>query len=525
MLWKEDYFNSPILNTEGCSNLVDCVLLSIKKYKNAVAQIDAVCNQNITFDEIRTKTQQAAAFLFNKGIKHGDVVSICSANNIDYCWQILAVLNTGASCALISSSSTPRELKHSINITKPKAIIGKHFSDEQLKVLEEAEFVKYIWLENVPLAFTKCESSSCLLQELEEHETLSQWTGLCPAEGNDTAFILSSSGTTGLPKGVLLSHNNLITMLSHSGIFMRHNGTAIGLMPFCHAYGLGLMLMALYEGTKMVVLPKFSLKTFINVIESFKVSHLHIVPSLLTNLAKNHEVNSKTLSTIQEVFTGAGAILTKHQRAFISKLSATAKIYHSYGMTESTFVVLFAECRFDKPGSAGKLLPGVTAKVISEDGEELKEQLGELCLKGNLIMKGYLNNPEATSEAIDQYRWLHTGDLAYFDSDGYFYIVDRIKEMIKYQGHQISPTELELVLLTHPAVSEVAVVGVPHEEYGEVPKAFVVSNNCESVTAEELSQLVKNELSHYKQLRGGVSFVTTLPTSPTGKILRKHLLH
>ncbi|KAK9506516.1 hypothetical protein O3M35_008439 [Rhynocoris fuscipes] len=520
----EEYCDSPILNSVGCSNLAECLLNSIKKYKNNIAQIDCNSGAKITFNDIKTKALTASFCLNKAGIKRGDIVAICSSNNIDYCWQILAILHCGACCSLVSPTATPRELIHNLNITKPKAVICENLNDKQLETILERECVQYIWMNDEPSSVSKCKSVSELLED-EDQVGYNRWSGLCPAIGTDPAFICSSSGSTGLPKGVLLTHNNLISMLIYSELFMKKNGTALGLMPFYHAYGLGLMLMALNEGTRVAVLSKFSLVEFINAINMYQVTHLHIVPSLLATLAKNKEIMAENLKSIQEVYTGAGAIITKHQLALKSKLSKHAKLYHSYGMTETTFVVLFAESRYDKPGSSGKLLSGISAKIVSENGDELGEgQIGELLLKGKTIMSGYLNNPEATSEAIDQHRWLHTGDLAYFDNDGYFYIVDRIKEMIKYQGYQVSPTEIEMVLLAHPGVSQVAVVGIPHETYGELPRAYVVRDKCgHSVTEEELQNLIKDELSPYKQLRGGVCFVGSLPNSPTGKIQKKIL--
>lgn len=193
-------------------------------------------------------------------------------------------------------------------------------------------------------------------------------------------------------------------------------------------------------------------------------------------------------------------------------------------MTETTLGVLMKPPNSRKLGSVGKVVPGMMAKVIDENGKALGPyQEGELCLKGPLIMKGYVNDPAATAATIDKDNWLHTGDVAYYDNDKFFFIVDRIKELIKYKAFQVAPAELEALLLTHPAVSDSAVIGLPDDEAGELPLAFVVLKNGKTATVKELQQFVADNVSPQKKLRGGVIFVDVIPRNPTGKILRRIL--
>lgn len=199
-------------------------------------------------------------------------------------------------------------------------------------------------------------------------------------------------------------------------------------------------------------------------------------------------------------------------------------VSQAYGMTETTLGVMLKPVGSKKLGSVGKLVPGMCAKVIGEDGKSLGAfQEGELCLKGPLIMKGYVNDPVSTSATIDNDQWLHTGDVAYYDNEKFFFIVDRIKELIKYKAFQVAPAELEALLLTHPAVSDSAVIGLPDEEAGELPLAYVVLKNGQKATEAELQQFVADNVSHQKKLRGGVLFVDEIPRNPTGKILRRVL--
>ncbi|KAK7793621.1 hypothetical protein R5R35_004856 [Gryllus longicercus] len=184
-----------------------------------------------------------------------------------------------------------------------------------------------------------------------------------------------------------------------------------------------------------------------------------------------------------------------------------------------------APYQINKAGSAGQLTPGMQCKVIDiNSGEALGPNAkGELCFRGPSIMKGYMGNSDATKETIDNEGWLHSGDLGYYDSDHYFFIVDRLKELIKYQGHQVSPSELEAILLTHSAIQEAAVIGIPDEMYGELPQAHVIKDPATNITADEIQKFIAGKVAPHKRLYGGVKFVDTIPKTPSGKIQRREL--
>nr|CAD7392270.1 unnamed protein product [Timema cristinae] len=257
------------------------------------------------------------------------------------------------------------------------------------------------------------------------------------------AFILGSSGSTGLPKGVMLTHNNIVAALTRSHDFVAEEDVALGLMPFCHAYGLILMLMCLVQGARMVIMSKFSVDTFFDVIPKFKINVLHLVPSLLSLLCKEQRLAGIDLGSVCRLFTGAAPISPGIQAAVKKCLPEGTTLYHSYGLTETTFVMLSGECREDKPYSPGMLVSGMECKVVDPTTRDIlgPNEKGELCFRGPLLMKGYMNNMMATQEALDEEGWLYSGDLGYYDTDGYFFIVDRLKELIKYQGYQVGNTD------------------------------------------------------------------------------------
>uniref|UniRef100_A0A0A9YVM6 4-coumarate--CoA ligase-like 7 n=1 Tax=Lygus hesperus TaxID=30085 RepID=A0A0A9YVM6_LYGHE len=514
-------FSSPQMTPVGTSNVPDYILLSIGKFKNRMAQIDSDTKRSITFEEIVGKVINLEKKLSNAGIKKGDVVAIISKNTIEIPWIILGSLAARGVCAMINPASTARELQHFITLIRPKIVFAPTVTSDQMRVLSDCESVECIFSRSSVFSSDKCQDYEYLLDEMSSNLVRSKHKTLFTPTLSDTAFLLSSSGTTGLPKAVVLSHRNVIAALELSGSFMRYDGVALGLMPFYHAFGLGLMLMALCEGSTMVTIPKFGMNSFLKTVYSFQITHLYLVPSLLISLGKSELVRPDDLLSVKEVLTGAGPITLEQQRSLKNKLPPTARIFHSYGMTETTFIVTFGEMREDKPNSIGRLASGLKAKIVKENGDLAVDfEVGELQVRGQAVFCGYLLNDEATKEALDEMRWLHTGDLVMRDNDGYYFHIERRKQMIKYQGYQISPTEIEMLLLQHDSIEDAAVVGVEHDVYGEVPSALVVKREGYELTECAVMKIVKEGLSPYKQLRGGVKFVDTIPKTCSGKVKR-----
>jgi len=347
----------------------------------------------------------------------------------------------------------------------------------------------------------------------------------------DVIVLPYSSGTTGLPKGVMLTHYNLVANVAQmdgidvtSGVELRPDDVVLAVLPFFHIYGMVLIMsFALYRGTTLVTMPRFDMERCLGLMQKHRVSYAYLVPPIVLGLAKHPLVDKFDLSSLRAILSGAAPLGDEIEDAVKQRLGCL--VTQGYGMTEASPVTHFLAVRPEhdrKPGSVGPVIPNTECKVVDlATGEELgPRQEGELWIRGPQIMKGYLNNPTATAQTVDAEGWLHTGDIGYADEDGYFWIVDRAKELIKYKGLQVAPAELEAVLVSHPAVADAAVIGVPDEEAGELPKAFVVLKG--QATAEEIMAYVAGQVAPYKKIRF-VEFIPQIPKSATGKILRRVL--
>jgi acyl-CoA synthetase (AMP-forming)/AMP-acid ligase II len=342
----------------------------------------------------------------------------------------------------------------------------------------------------------------------------------------DLIVLPYSSGTTGLPKGVMLTHYNLVANLCQTDGVEEITAAdkLAGVLPFYHIYGMLVILnYSLYQGATVVSMPRFDLEQFLQIIQDYGITRAHLVPPIVLGLAKHPVVERYDLSSLKAIVSAAAPLGEDLAHACAQRLGCIVK--QGYGLTETSPVT---HVNPDDPskikvGSVGNIIRNTECKIIdTETGEELGvDQEGEVLIRGPQVMKGYLNNPQATAETIDDEGWLRTGDVGYVDGDGFLYIVDRVKELIKYKGFQVAPAELEGLLLTHPAVADAAVIPSPDEEAGEIPKAFVVLKG--EATAEEIMSYVAEQVSPHKKVRR-LEFTDEIPKSPTGKILRRVLV-
>lgn len=305
----------------------------------------------------------------------------------------------------------------------------------------------------------------------------------------------------------------------------RDTGVMLGLIPWFHAFGNLTLFCQTLHGLRMVFLPKFEENLFLSCIETHRCTFVFMVPPLMVFLAKHPSVDNYDLSSINELLCGAAPLSKEVQDAVYARLPNIETIRQGYGMSEMTLSTLVQLGKYMKAGSVGILRPGMYAKVIDTDtGKALgSHKSGEICFRGSQVMKGYIGNEQATRETIDRDGWLHTGDVGFYDEDGEFFIIDRLKELIKYKGFQVPPAELEALLLTHPVVKDAAVIGVPDERCGELPVAFIVRQDGGTVSEQELMDYVAKVTSPAKRLHGGVHFVEEIPKNPSGKILRRFL--
>jgi acyl-CoA synthetase (AMP-forming)/AMP-acid ligase II len=295
-------------------------------------------------------------------------------------------------------------------------------------------------------------------------------------------------------------------------------------LPLFHIYGLVVVLnMGLHMGATIVMMPRFDLEQFLSLIQKYRVTLSHIVPPIVLQLAQNPVIDKYDLSSLKMIFSGAAPLGVDLSRECMKRVGCG--IRQGYGMTETSPVTHSSPPHPDdmKLGAVGPAAPNTECKLIDPaTGAELgANQEGELWVRGPQVMTGYLNNPEATAGTLDSDGWLHTGDIGYADEDGHFFIVDRMKELIKYKGFQVAPAELEAVLLSHPNIADAAVIPCADDEAGEVPKAFVVLRG--EVPAAEIMDFVAARLAPHKKIRF-VEFIAQIPRSASGKILRRVLV-
>ncbi|KAL4715834.1 hypothetical protein ACJJTC_006413 [Scirpophaga incertulas] len=356
---------------------------------------------------------------------------------------------------------------------------------------------------------------------------------------DDVCLIPYSSGTTGMPKGVMLTHKNLVSNLKqlHCPKIMKygdekgHDEVLLTVPPFFHIYGFnGILNYNLTLGFHVVTMPKFTPEDYIKCLVEYKPSTLFVVPSLLAFLGTHPMVTREHLQSVETIMVGAAPTTDTVLEKFLLKCDKTkdqVRLLQGYGMTESSPVSLMTPYIYphSKVGSVGQLICSTQGRVVSlTTGEALgPHQSGELWIRGPQVMKGYWNNEVATKETVDSDGWLHTGDVAYYDEDHYFYIVDRTKELIKVKGNQVSPTEIESVVMEMPEVADVAVVGMPDHLAGELPKAFVVLKPKCQLTEKQVFDFVAEKLTKYKHLDGGVAFLDAIPRNVAGKIMRNEL--
>lgn len=481
------------------------------------ALIEGPTGRIITYSELADAIKRVAASLSKMGFRQGDVFGILSPNVPEYAIIFHAVAMLGGVNTPINPLYTEPEVAHQLKDAGAKSLIAApQFLDKGRAAAATAGITNLF-------VFGEAEGFVSFSSLLDSDGVVPR-VKINPKE--DLVALPYSSGTTGLPKGVMLTHHNLISnMRQMEGLdYFTEEDTLLCVLPLFHIYGLVVILnMGLYLGATIVMMPRFDLEQFLQTVSKYQVTLAHLVPPIVLALSKSPIVDEYDLSTLRAVFSGAAPLDENLTRACMQRLNL--RIRQGYGMTETSPVTHSSPANPDqvKHGSVGVAAPNTECKIIDlETGEALPHNKeGELCVRGPQIMKGYLNRPEATAATIDRDNWLHTGDIAYVDEDGHFFIVDRAKELIKYKGFQVPPAELEAVLLTHEAVADAAVIPCPDEEAGEVPKAFVVLRG--TATAEELMDFVAQRVAPYKRIKF-VEFTDKIPKSASGKILRRMLV-
>ncbi|KAJ7103285.1 amp dependent CoA ligase [Mycena belliarum] len=507
----------------------------------------------IAFDELRIRTAGLANALSIKwNIVENDVVCVFSPNHVDpVC--IWAIHRLGAIVTPANPGYTADELVHQLQTTKAALLLV--YAPFLPTALAAAKLVglreeRIIVIE--PFATSPYNS---------RHETLSGLISfgssqspnfverkLHPGEAKTkVAFFSFSSGTTGKPKAVVIPHYsftlNILQTVAHHGLndpslkkkHLNPGDVAAAVLPFFHIYGLVVVLhYMLFSGLSLVVIPKFNFTDFLESIAKYRITHLFLVPPQIVLLCKHPAVKNYDLSHVKLVISGA-APLSGSLTNSLRQVVPNAAIGQGYGMTETctTISMMSGRQKMGVEGSAGQIIPGLVARVVRPDGTFCKEgEQGELLVTGPSMALGYLNNAQATKESFVD-GWVRTGDEVVIKNSEIF-VVDRIKEIIKVKGFQVAPAELEGHLLSHPAVADACVVGIPDEYSGEIPRAYIVLRedalmriSANPSEGEMLKAALKKHVADakiaYKQLAGGVVFIKAIPKNPSGKILRRVL--
>jgi len=366
--------------------------------------------------------------------------------------------------------------------------------------------------------------------EVNAHEEWRHAANIPPRE--DTCLMPYSSGTTGLPKGVMLTHYNLVANIRQlMKIIGEDPKSQMGnvqllVMPLYHVSGLvGLLLGGLAAGKCSHVMVKFDPNVYLQQVSETKSHQLSVVPPILVYFNKSGLFNKYDLSNVTNIIVGAAPLDKETEKETCRLLPSVTHFDQAYGMSETSCIAFANSQNMSRAGSVGHPAPNVEAVVVDPDtGKRVGPgQRGEIWMRGPMVMKGYWCRPQATASTVDKDGWLHSGDVGYFDGDGFLFIVDRLKELIKYKGYQVAPAELEGLLLSHPDVADAAVIGVPDALSGELPRGYVVLKAGRHCTPEQIAQFVSGLVSPQKHLRGGVRLVKEIPKSAAGKILRRVL--
>ncbi|XP_042501608.1 4-coumarate--CoA ligase-like 9 isoform X2 [Macadamia integrifolia] len=480
--------------------------------ENTTVLIDAATGHRFSHSQFICRVKALSSNLITKiGLSKGDTAFILSPTSLQIPILYFSLLTLGVVISPANPTSTKSEISHQIKISKPviafatsatSATVGKHPSFRHGTVLVDSP-----------------DFESMMMTSESELE-------LVGVDQLDSAAIMYSSGTTGQVKGVVLTHRNLIALLA--GFHVPRPETdeknlppAVLLitLPLFLIFGLLMCVRAVAWAETMVLMERFDFEGTLRAVEAYKVDFMPLSPPLLVEMAKSEVVKKYDLSSLQVVWCGGAPLGKEAIERFVSRFP-NVTIEQGYGLTESSG----AAARMVGPeeakqySSVGRLVVNQEAKIVDPvTGEPLPPgRLGELWIRGPIIMKGYVGDDEATTSTLDPKEgWLKTGDLCYFDSDGFLHIVDRLKELIKYKAYQVPPAELEHLLHSHPEIADAAVIPYPDEEAGQIPMAYTVRKQG--------SNLTEAQVAPYKKIRK-VAFINSIPKTPSGKILRRELV-
>jgi long-chain acyl-CoA synthetase len=465
----------------------------------------------VSYAVLEQGAQRAAGWLRELGVEAGDRVGVMLPNVPHFPVTYYGALRLGAVVVPMNPLLKGREVEHYLTDSGAKVLFAWQDFADAARAGADAAGAELILVE--PQQF---------IQDLFQKDPVEE---IADRDSDDSAVLIYTSGTTGTPKGADLSHGNLgsnVETILSSLIEMRDDDVILGALPFFHSFGQTCALNAcITAGATLTLIPRFDPDHALEIIERDKVTIFEGVPTMYVAMLHASKAGDADTSSLRLCVSGGSAMPGEVLRAFEEKFGC--KILEGYGLSETSPVASFNHPdRERKVGSIGTPVEGVEMKVVDDEGNEVEQgEVGEIVIKGPNVMKGYWNKPDATAETIKD-GWFHTGDMAKVDEDGYFFIVDRKKDLIIRGGYNVYPREVEEILYEHPAVREVAVVGLPHDDLGEEVGAAVALKDGHDATAQELQAYARDNVAAYKYPRR-VWFVDELPKGPTGKILKREI--
>ncbi len=467
-------------------------------------------DRKVSYREFNQETNRIASALKIMGLRPGDRIALCAPGSYRWLTLYFGALKAGATAVTLSDGLTKRELVQILDDARPKILFT---AEEMLR--DPGHRQDYPYIKHII-----CPGGDISYEDLIEKGAPS----FAAIERNrkNTAVIPYTGGTTGIPKGVMLTHENLMTSIHNISHFegSTHNDCALCFLPLNHVFGqIHIMNSTIYSGGCLVLQPSFDLEKAIHAIGKFRVTRFYAVPTIYIRLLALNNLKEE-LKSLRYCFSAAASMAAEVVREWKDRMDLD--IHEAYGMTETAAMVTYNHYYHHVAGSVGTPVNTVEVQIRDQEGNVLgPDSEGEICISGPNIMKGYLNRPDETRSAFRD-EWLRSGDIGVIDEKGYLYIVDRLKDMIITGGENVYPREIEEILYTRPEVEECAVIGLPDREYGERVTAFIIPKQGRQLDPAGLKSFLKTKLSPFKVPKEFIS-VDELPKSPAGKILKREL--
>jgi long-chain acyl-CoA synthetase len=469
-------------------------------------------NISYTYAEMHRIIQNIAGYLLHLGVAKGDRIALYMPNRPEWILFYYGIARIGAISVCVPAAYKTHEMKEVVQDSRSSIIVTSEVLHAQIPPLETLPLIRQ----------TLIIEQDEIFQSILRGNTSFTIPAEVDTTGDDTAAILYTGGTTGTPKGAMLTHRNLLYSAQNVAFHERMIPDDIGIcfLPLNHVFAQCHIMHTFFAGCGTLILfPGFDMDTIAAAVVAHRVTRFYAVPTIFIRFLNNPE-SRKQLKSLRYVFSGGTSMPAEIVRQWMESFGIP--IHEAYGMTEAASIVSFNHLFRHKIGSIGMPAGIIELKVVDSHGNELKQgERGEIIIRGPNIMKGYYEQPEETAHALRN-GWLHSGDVGVFDEEGYLYIVDRIKDIVITGGENVFPKEVEDLLHQHKAVNECGVVGLPHKEYGEAVTAFVTLKPDTTIDERALITFCKERLANYKVPKS-IHFVADLPKTPQGKILRREL--